>query len=78
MLIIKNIKNYQKQQNNSVLSDQISVSSNLLPDRIINSSTLEMWNLYTSTYTLPRETLIMISSGRAIHIPVKLSNQIEK
>lgn len=54
MLIIKNIKNYQKQQNNSVLSDQISVSSNLLPDRIINSSTLEMWNLYT--YTLPRET----------------------
>lgn len=76
MLIIKNIKNYQKQQNNSVLSDQISVSSNLLPDRIINSSTLEMWNLYT--YTLPRETLIMISSGRAIHIPVKLSNQIEK
>lgn len=78
MLIIKNIKNYQKQQNNSVLSDQISVSSNLLPDRIINSSTLEMWNLYTSTYTLPRETLIMISSDRAIHIPVKLSNQIEK
>lgn len=76
MLIIKNIKNYQKQQNNSVLSDQISVSSNLLPDRIINSSTLEMWTLYT--YTLPRETLIMISSGRAIHIPVKLSNQIEK
>lgn len=76
MLIIKNIKNYQKQQNNSVLSDQISVSSNLLPDRIINSSTLEMWNLYT--YTLPRETLIMISSGRAIHILVKLSNQIEK
>lgn len=76
MLIIKNIKNYQKQQNNSVLSDQISVSSNLLPDRIINSSTLEMWNLYT--YTLPRETLIMISSDRAIHIPVKLSNQIEK
>lgn len=65
MLIIKNIKNYQKQQNNSVLSDQISVSSNLLPDRIINSSTLEMWNLYT--YTLPRETLIMISSDRAIH-----------
>lgn len=65
MLIIKNIKNYQKQQNNSVLSDQISVSSNLLPDRIINSSTLEMWTLYT--YTLPRETLIMISSDRAIH-----------
>lgn len=46
MLIIKNIKNYQKQQNNSVLSDQISVSSNLLPDRIIK--TVEFIYVYTS------------------------------